>query len=102
RAQSRRASIRVVVDKIIDIVEDSAEVKSAAIRAGVLHSVVISERVTELLDIPANPAGLRSSQHAGGARWWRSFTANSEETSAQAHVVSTATDQVNKNLQTVA
>ena len=92
----------LVVDKIIDIVEDSAEVKSAAIRAGVLHSVVISERVTELLDIPANPAGLRSSPHAGGARWWRSFTANSEETSAQAHVVSTATDQVNKNLQTVA
>ena len=43
----------LVVDKIIDIVEDSAEVKSAATRAGVLHSVVISERVTELLDIPA-------------------------------------------------
>jgi len=41
------------VDKIIDIVEDSAEVKSAATRAGVLHSVVIGERVTELLDIPA-------------------------------------------------
>jgi two-component system, chemotaxis family, sensor kinase CheA len=43
----------LVVDKIIDIVEDSAEVKSAATRAGILHSVVISERVTELLDIPA-------------------------------------------------
>src|SRR5207253_2452738 len=39
---------------------------------------------------------------AGRAGRWRSFTANSEETSAQAHVVSTATDQVNKNLQTVA
>jgi len=61
-------SFGLVVDKIIDIVEDNAEVKSAATRAGVLHSVVISERVTELLDIPANPAGLRSSPHAGGAR----------------------------------
>jgi len=46
-------SFGLVVDKIIDIVEDSAEVKSAATRAGVLHSIVISERVTELLDIPA-------------------------------------------------
>ena len=46
-------SFGLVVDKIIDIVEDSAEVKSAATRAGVLHSVVIGERVTELLDIPA-------------------------------------------------
>src|SRR5207245_10466088 len=60
-------SFGLVVDKIIDIVEDNAEVKSAATRAGVLHSVVISERVTELLDIPANPAGLRRSPHAGRA-----------------------------------
>jgi two-component system chemotaxis sensor kinase CheA len=46
-------SFGLVVDKIIDIVEDSAQVKSAATRAGVLHSVVIGKRVTELLDIPA-------------------------------------------------
>ncbi len=46
-------SFGLVVDKIIDIVEDSAEVKSEATCAGVLHSVVIGERVTELLDTPA-------------------------------------------------
>jgi len=43
----------LVVEKILDIVEDRAEVKSAATRACVLYSVVIAERVTELLDIPA-------------------------------------------------
>jgi two-component system, chemotaxis family, sensor kinase CheA len=43
----------LVVDRIIDIVSDSAEVKSAATRPGVLHSVVIGECVTELLDVPA-------------------------------------------------
>ena len=36
-----------------DIVEDLAEVRSAATRASVLYSVLIGERVTELLDIPA-------------------------------------------------
>ena len=46
-------SFGLVVDKILDIVEDRAEVKSPATRACVLHSVVIGERVTELLDIPA-------------------------------------------------
>ena len=43
----------LVVDKILDIVEDRADVKSAASRSLVLYSVVIGERVTELLDIPA-------------------------------------------------
>ena len=46
-------SFGLVVDKILDIVEDPAKVKSAATRAFVLHSVLIGERVTELLDIPA-------------------------------------------------
>jgi hypothetical protein len=32
--------------------EDCAEVKSAATRPGVLYSIVIGDRVTELLDIP--------------------------------------------------
>jgi two-component system, chemotaxis family, sensor kinase CheA len=43
----------LVVEQILDIVEDRAAVRSAATRALVLYSVVIGERVTELLDIPA-------------------------------------------------
>jgi two-component system, chemotaxis family, sensor kinase CheA len=43
----------LVVDKILDIVEDRADVKSAATRNSVLYSVVIGDRVTELLDIPS-------------------------------------------------
>jgi len=46
-------SFGLVVERILDIVEDRADVKSAATRANVLYSVVIGDRVTELLDIPA-------------------------------------------------
>lgn len=46
-------SFGLVVERILDIVEDSADVKTAATRANVLYSVVIGDRVTELLDIPA-------------------------------------------------
>ncbi len=50
----------LVVEEILDIVEDRAEVRSAATRAAVLYSVVINERVTELLDIPAILQSLES------------------------------------------
>ena len=43
----------LVVERILDIVEDLAGVKSEATRPAVLYSVVIGDRVTELLDIPA-------------------------------------------------
>jgi two-component system chemotaxis sensor kinase CheA len=43
----------LVVERILDIVEDPADVRSPATRASVLYSVVIGNRVTELLDIPA-------------------------------------------------
>jgi two-component system chemotaxis sensor kinase CheA len=43
----------LVVDRILDIVEDRADVKSPATRPAVLYSVVIGDRITELLDIPA-------------------------------------------------
>jgi len=43
----------LVVEQILDIVEDQADVKSPATRSGVLYSAVIAGRVTELLDIPA-------------------------------------------------
>jgi len=46
-------SFGLVVEKILDIVEDRAEVKTAATRNCVLYSVVIGDRVTELLDVPA-------------------------------------------------
>jgi len=46
-------SVGLVVDKILDIVEDRAAVKSPATRASVLYSVVIGDRVTELLDVPS-------------------------------------------------
>jgi len=60
-------SFGLIVERILDIVEDRALVKSAATRAAVLYSVVIGERVTELLDIPAilRAAGPRGMQPSG-------------------------------------
>jgi two-component system chemotaxis sensor kinase CheA len=46
-------SFGLVVDRILDIVEDRADVRSAATRPAVLYSVVVGDRVTEMLDIPA-------------------------------------------------
>ncbi len=46
-------SFGLVVEQILDIVDDRADVKSAATRPSVLYSVVIGDRVTELLDITA-------------------------------------------------
>jgi two-component system, chemotaxis family, sensor kinase CheA len=43
----------LVVERILDIVEDRADVRSAATRPFILYSVVIGDRVTELLDVPA-------------------------------------------------
>jgi two-component system chemotaxis sensor kinase CheA len=46
-------SFGLVVERILDIVEDLADVRLKATRAAVLYTVVIDGRVTELLDIPA-------------------------------------------------
>jgi len=46
-------SFGLVVERILDIVEDRADVRSASTRASVLYSALIGDRVTELLDIPA-------------------------------------------------
>jgi two-component system, chemotaxis family, sensor kinase CheA len=46
-------SIGVVVERILDIVEDRGEIKSPPTREGVQCAVVINDRVTELIDIPA-------------------------------------------------
>ena len=45
--------VGLVVERILDIVEDEASVKSAASRRGVLHSAVVNGKVTEILDVPA-------------------------------------------------
>jgi two-component system chemotaxis sensor kinase CheA len=45
--------VGVVVDKIVDIVEDSADICYPATRRGVSHSSVIDGCVTEIIDIPA-------------------------------------------------
>jgi len=52
------------MERILDIVEDRADVKAVATRASVLYSVVIGDRVTELLDIPAvlSKANLKQAQ----------------------------------------
>src|SRR5271156_1196347 len=65
-------AVGLVVERIVDIVEESAEVKSAATRKGVRYAAVIQEHVTELLDLgvilagaaPA-PAQLREHELAG-------------------------------------
>jgi two-component system, chemotaxis family, sensor kinase CheA len=46
-------TIGIVVERILDIVEDRAKVKSPPVREGILCAVVINDRVTELIDIPA-------------------------------------------------
>lgn len=43
----------IVVEAILDIVEDAAEVRLPPSRAGVLYSAIIHGRVTEVIDIPA-------------------------------------------------
>jgi len=66
-------SFGLVVPEILDIVEDAAEVQSAATRSGVLYSAVIANRVTELLDVPCilrsgELYGLAGGQAAGAGQ----------------------------------
>jgi two-component system chemotaxis sensor kinase CheA len=46
-------SVGLVVDRILDIVEESFVVQRQGGRAGVMGSAVIQKRVTDLLDVPA-------------------------------------------------
>lgn len=46
-------TIGIIVERILDIVEDRADVKSPPTREGIQCAVVINDRVTELIDIPA-------------------------------------------------
>jgi two-component system, chemotaxis family, sensor kinase CheA len=51
--ENESQSFGLIVNQILDIVECALEPQSAATRAGVLHCSVISDRVTELLDVAA-------------------------------------------------
>lgn len=59
-------SVGIVVERILDIVEDAAEMRYPASRAGVLYSAVINGRVTELLDIPGllRAGGVGRTEHS--------------------------------------
>jgi two-component system chemotaxis sensor kinase CheA len=63
-------SVGLVVEQILDIVEDAAEMKYPASRPGVLYSTVIDERVTELIDVPAvlSAAGLATAAAGPSAK----------------------------------
>jgi two-component system chemotaxis sensor kinase CheA len=49
--ENDKQAFGLVVNRILDIVESAMEPKSPATRKGVLHSCVIAEKVTELLDV---------------------------------------------------
>jgi two-component system chemotaxis sensor kinase CheA len=44
-------NVGIVVDRIVDVIEDSLDVRRPSTRQGVLFSVVIGSRVAELLDV---------------------------------------------------
>ena len=46
-------TLGIVVERILDIVEDRAEIRTPAVREGIQYALVINDRVTELIDIPA-------------------------------------------------
>ncbi len=70
--QAGDRNVGIVVDRIVDVIEDSLDVRRPSTRPGVLFSVVISGRVAEMLDVEAivehagHGAGQR--QPATGAR----------------------------------
>jgi two-component system chemotaxis sensor kinase CheA len=49
----RQRSFGLVIDKIIDIVETPLQINHPSARVGLLGSVVIHDRVTDLVDLPA-------------------------------------------------
>jgi len=58
----QRRSVGLVVDRILDIVEESFVIDRETSRNGVLGSAVIQKRVTEILDVPALIAAADTSQ----------------------------------------
>jgi two-component system, chemotaxis family, sensor kinase CheA len=60
-------SIGLVVDRILDIVEESFVIQPETARRGVLGSAVIQKRVTDILDVPGLIAAVLPSQASAGA-----------------------------------
>ena len=46
-------SVGLVVDRILDIVDENVVIQNPSFRGGIIGSMVIQNRVTDLLDIPA-------------------------------------------------
>jgi two-component system chemotaxis sensor kinase CheA len=63
----RGRSIGLVVDRILDIVEESFVIQPETARRGVLGSAVIQKRVTDILDLPGLVAAALPSQASVGA-----------------------------------
>jgi two-component system chemotaxis sensor kinase CheA len=57
-------TVGIVVERILDIVEDTADVQYPATRAGIRYSAVINGRVTELIDIGAILHASGAEQHS--------------------------------------
>ena len=60
-------SIGLVVDRILDIVEESFVLQPETARRGLLGSAVIQKRVTDILDVPWLAAAVLPSQASAGA-----------------------------------
>src|SRR5580658_1024988 len=60
-------SVGLVVDRILDIVEESFVLQRQARRTGMLGSAVIQKRVTDILDVPGLIAAAEGSPLAAGA-----------------------------------
>ena len=63
----RGRSIGLVVDRILDIVEESFVIQPETARRGVLGSTVIQKRVTDILDLPGLVAAALHGQASVGA-----------------------------------
>lgn len=60
-------SVGLVVDRILDIVEESFVMNRQAGRTGLLGSAVIQKRVTDILDVPGLIAAAEAAPLAAGA-----------------------------------
>jgi chemotaxis protein histidine kinase CheA len=61
-------SVGLVVDRILDIVEESFVMQRHAGRTGVLGSAVIQKRVTDIVDVPGLIAAAKGNQLFAGAQ----------------------------------
>jgi two-component system chemotaxis sensor kinase CheA len=61
-------SVGLVVDRILDIVEESVVIQPETGRRGVLGSAVLQKRVTDILDVPALVAAALPSLASAGAQ----------------------------------